>query len=132
LFDFNLASDDGSRLTTESFQSNAAAMLKKSGQQGIVVNQMTAIFPHYVPFPWRSGQVVATVRNQSAGEWARYIYKGTTVFAGNQAVVLDLVAAASTGDVLVGFNVVDVKTMLPLLYVFQTQNQIRYNRINCS
>lgn len=134
LHDFNVIAEGGRRVTTENIGQEAQRQLATMGQPyAVAFNQITAVFPHYDRTAWSVGAPVATVRTQDGKDWAQYVYRGVTPYAGTQAAVLDLMSITSEGGqpTLIGYNLVDMTTMMPLLYVFETQNRLRLERLSC-
>lgn len=130
MYDFNLIDDQGRRWTSETY----AAEARRAAPNGEpVINQFTAMFPRYVKGPWTPGTVVGDVRTQDGILWAEYIYRGRTGFKGREAAVVDMVTVTAKKSTrrLVGFNIIDAVSLVPLLYVFQTQNEVRVEQISC-
>lgn len=130
MHDFNLVDDEGRRWTSETY----AAQARRAAPNGEpVINQFTAMFPRYVKGPWTPGTGVGDVRTQDGILWAEYIYRGRTSFRGREAAVIDMVTvtAKKSSRHLVGFNIIDAVSLMPLLYVFQAQNKIRVEQTSC-
>jgi hypothetical protein len=134
LRDFNVLDRSGTRLTTETYSEEANRRLAATGKPGVMINQITAAFPHYLLPVWKPGSVVAAVQSQDGKDWAQMVYRGLATYKGSTAAVLDMVpAGAPTPEnaTLIGYNLIDVSTMMPLLYVFETSNRVRLERLSC-
>lgn len=80
------------------------------------------LFPEYLRPLSRSGQVVGVVRTFAGDEWGQIVYSGITDYNGRRAAVLDLMRRPTHlgYPYLVGFNVVDLETSLPLVAVISS------------
>jgi hypothetical protein len=131
MHDFNLRDDEGVRWTSDDYGARAARLAAQGA--GSVINQFTAMFPRYQQGPWMVDAPVAEVHDQTGAVWARYYYRGLTNSHGRRAAVLDMLSATSANGtpLLTGYNIVDAESLVPLLYVFQTHNEVRFERLSC-
>jgi len=133
LHDFNLVQADGSRWTTQNFASEAQRRITDAGGGDIgVINHFSAAFPHYGIDSWQPGDAVATVLSHDGKPWGQYIYRGLANANGVEGAVLDLMAWSGGRQVLVAFNIVDLRNMTPIVYVFDGGTQVRLERTGCS
>lgn len=135
LFDFNTISPDGRRWTSESYQAQASQERAARTQQGYagaeVINSLSVTFPQYSQNAWNVGDAIAIIFTADNKEWATYIYRGLVRHNGANAAVIDLVRHLDTAPVTVGFSIVDVATMAPLLNVVDAGYKSAIERISC-
>jgi hypothetical protein len=143
LYDFNLVDSDNTRATTETYGAEVdrkLAEINASGDPRVtnahVVNDFAVSIPDFAPNPRYPGDTAAVVVDESNNEWAVYKYRGLTQIGGITAAVLDLTRVfpdnPGYGPTLVGFDVVDLKTMLPVIVVLDAGIKVRAERISCS
>lgn len=139
LYDFNLVNMNGTRSTSEDYQAGAneqaARTREKYGASSHAINDFTILYPHFIAGRRQVGDVVAEIADESGSLWGTYVYRGTTSYAGRQAVVIDLVHKLETRPdkppVAVGFNILDASTLAPLLLVLDAGSALRVERISC-
>lgn len=139
LYDFNTADlFQDKRVSPETFEQSSReqiAAMQSKGSKGVhVINELTAIFPQYVVGGASPDAIVASVAAEGSTVWANYLYRGRTTYQGVDAAVLDLVRAfesVPSGTVTVGYNVVDLSNMMPILFVLDAGNKMRFERISC-
>jgi len=140
LFDFNLKDiSTGLRSNSETLQTLAAAQKNRlrptHGPTLETINEVTAIFPEYIPGRRQVGEVVAVVTTTDNRPWATYVFRGVGTFAGSGVAVLDLVrtynSAPQMGPVTIGFQVVELATMMPVLFVLDSGWKLRLQRLTC-
>jgi hypothetical protein len=138
LFDFNLVNaQTGQRSTSETFGDDAgvlaSSLQKKAG--GHAINELQLFLPHYEVESATYGDVVARIHDENGGVWAQFIYAGDSQFSGRRVVVLDLVrrmeTMADAGPVVIGFNLVDAETALPVLSVLDLGFLYRLEQLGC-
>jgi hypothetical protein len=140
MFDFSLA-DQGSIANPETWTSIArqrAESFRRAGRgDAHVFNSLSLIVPHYLPARFEPGATVAVLADEDGKIWARHVYRGVTPYAGRQALLFDLLGAATApeagakADRLVGFALVDSATMLPLALVLDTGQKLRFEQLGC-
>lgn len=124
MLDFNVVDQSVPEgLTPETFQAEARTTLEQLGENpdsrsANYLNISELIYPHFIASRPQVGDIVATVGSHSDESFANYRYRGLTEVDGARAMVLDLVRtfpnAAYYGEVVVGFTVIDLATMLPI------------------
>ena len=140
LFDFNLIDTaTGSRVTTENFAPQARSQVDEvrtmHGPSAHAVNDFTAAFPHYINGSPQVGGVIAQIFDENGRVWANYMYRGKIKFRGKNAFLIDLMRNFETRNgqlTMVGFNIVDDSTMLPLLFVLDAGFRIQLEQSSCS
>jgi hypothetical protein len=137
LYDFNsvdLASNE--RDTPETFRQSAERTISQSDKQSAhVINEFSALMPEYIRAPRNVGDTVAVVFSEDNAVWASYQYRGITSYNGEVGEVLDLTRVMANnsqyGAAIVGFDIVDVKTTMPMLSVIDAGTKVRLERITC-
>jgi len=144
IYDFNTADpSDHHRVTTESYSSDVDAKLAKLREHNItaaanphVINEFSVLVPEYFAKSANPGDTVAVVYAEDGSIWANYVYRGMTHFHGADAQVMDLIRlmpnAASYGPIMIGFDVVDVRTRMPLLIVIDAGMKVRLEQVACA
>lgn len=135
LFDFNLQdAGTGQRWSRETYGAMARERARQVG--GHVLNDVERLLPHFETSAARYGSVVARVHDERGAVWGQYIYAGTANYQGRRVVILDLMRVLETqpraGQVVVGFNLVDAGTGLPLLSILQLGYRYRLEQSGCS
>jgi hypothetical protein len=101
-----------------------------------VINEFSIWLPEYTKTRLSPGDIAASVLSEDGRTWAKYRYRGFTVFDGKTAAVLDLERLQgvnrSGGPVVVGFNIVDLDTMLPMIAVLNSGSNYLMKRVSCS
>lgn len=114
-----LARDNTHQLTSEDFDRYADEQLKNFhsilATDPHVLNDTTAIFPHFIAFPSRPGVRVADVLMEHQRVWGFYLYEGMVTYQGRRADLLDLIHIERRGPVVRGFLLFDTQHALPLL-----------------
>jgi len=123
LHDFNLIDVEGRRWTMEGYGPGVG--------NGKLINQFMVAFPRYQQSLWNVGDSVAEVLSQDGTGWGHYVYRGLTTYGGSEAAVLDLVVPVEGRLVQVAFNVVDIRTMTPVLNIFDAGSSTRLERERC-
>lgn len=140
LVDFNLKDvSTGLRSNSETFRSIAtgqkARLRPTHGPTLETINQVTAIFPEYLPNRRQVGNVAAVVTTTENRPWATYVYRGVASYEGRAVAVFDLVrtfdSAPQIGPVTIGFQVADLSTMMPVLFVLDAGWKLRLRRLGC-
>jgi hypothetical protein len=120
IFDFNLTDSKGVQHTGDT-------------QSG---DQYSYMFPQFNQNALKPGDVAANVKTKDGKVMGSYLYRGTTQMHGMNGFVLDFVAMApntSYGALLTGFDVVESRTMVPLLLVTDAQgNKIQIETNSCT
>jgi len=140
LHDFNIFDiTTQSRFTSENYRRLAQQQQDKtesvSGAPADIINSVSAMFPEYIPAIRTPGSPAAFLPDARGVLWATYFYRGVTTHKGRAAAVLDLVrdvpgASGLPGDT-VGFSVVELSTMMPLLVVVDAGFIFRMERVSC-
>jgi hypothetical protein len=101
-----------------------------------VIDDFPVEFPQYIRESLMPGDVAAYVRSEGGGNWGRYRYVGITDYHGVRAAVFDLTRDPPPGStlrpLLVGFNIVDIRTAMPLYVGFKLGSTIQFRQIACS
>ena len=140
---FNIEDDDGSKLTDRSFYERSLQKLKPFQQrwdatlrQPHVLNELSLFLPEFSSLPRNAGDYAATVTEEDGSPWAIYKYRGLTQVDGVDAAVFDLTRIFPNhpeyGPSLVGFSVVDLRTMMPIRLVLDAGTQVRLERTSCT
>jgi hypothetical protein len=135
--DFNGIVSNGQRVTADSFGNYASQRLAEDRNKNLnnahVLNTISVVLPEYANAPRRVGDAVAEVKVEDGSMWATYYYKGTTQYRNTAAYVLDLerISGGMQDRIVVGFDVVDSKTMLPLLLVLDSGASSRIEQTSC-
>ena len=142
LYDFNEVIDHSNpeRVTSDNYKEVAnskLAKLKATRDPRYVaphiINEFSLLIPEYTVTSMRVGDTVAVVSSEDGALWGEYKFRGETYFGGIRAGVLDLVRTqVKYGATVVGFSIVDLNTMLPLVVVFDEGSMYQYKRISCS
>lgn len=143
LYDFNLVDSNNERATTQTYNAEVdrkLAELNATGDPRVnnahVVNDFAVLIPDFAPNPRYPGDTAAVVLDEGNNDWAVYRYRGLTQVAGTTAAVLDLTRTfpdnPEIGPSLVGFDVIDLRTMLPVLVVLDAGIQVKLESLSCS
>jgi hypothetical protein len=143
LHDFNMVDLDGRRWTSDGYVEQARRALAeaqvrqnaaKPGVQLRMVNQLQIILPRYRLASWSPNDAVALVPDALGAPYARFLYRGTTRWQGQEAAVLDMMQIPSGGgaEYLIGYTLVDPRTLAPMLIAYSTGSSIRIERLSCS
>ena len=136
--DFNEVTNTGERVTSENFNQYAEQQLAASKERRLnnphVLNTISVVLPEYSGSPRAINDVVAEVKMEDGSMWATYKYRGITQYRGSPAYVLDLerVPEGTQDKVVMGFDVVDSKSMLPLLLVLDAGTNSHLEQVSCS
>ena len=83
----------------------------------------------------RVGEIVATVNAEDGSPWGYYRFMGVANYRGKPAAVLDLQRAApgleSAGSIVFGFNLVDLRTSMPLFVILDAGSHYKLEQIGC-
>lgn len=144
LYDFNAIDPSRSeRVTPQNYEEVTNRKLRQMNatrdpryQALHLINEFSLAIPEYTTTFMRVGKTVAVVLSEDGNLWGEYKFRGTTLFGGIRAGVLDLVRTQVTlpqyGPTVVGFSVVDLTTMLPLIVVIDSGSTYQLERISCS
>jgi|GEM_PF-3720308 hypothetical protein len=126
-----------SDFTSENKSDQSARILEPVKNEGKVVNpRMIDNFTLDIPeiTNVNLNQVSAYIYTLSGAKTAAYLFKGLTTFTGRKAAVFDLQQTfPDAGLVLVGFNVIELATSMPLLAVnsFDGQHYSKIEQLSC-
>lgn len=98
------------------------------------VTKSSTAYPEYSGRQTHVGGTVAVIRAEDDSIWASYIYRGTTQFRGRYSAVYDLERhpdANPNATFLVGFDVVDEATAMPLLSISSSGFIHRQEQASC-
>ena len=147
ILDFNLADpSDGTRFTTENYKDTVSEkerqLKEKVGHMSTpktihFLNPISVFMPefinstHIIP-----NTIVAKVTSDDGSVWGNYVYQGVSIFNGKQVLVMDLKRKLETfpnkEPVIVGFNLMDVSTKLPIYTALDSGSKIIIEYINCN
>ena len=100
------------------------------------VNEFTLMFPKYLSRSEHPGDIAAFMFDKYGVIWGAYRYRGIAVFHGKNVAVFDLTKVSYSSHrnrpIVVGFNIVDPQTMVPLVVVFDAGWHFRIDQIACS
>lgn len=135
LFDWNVPSASGNERFTPARQGEIAAQLAmgeiKSHDSRHVLPRLNFYLPQYdMPSAqtMTARQRVAIVTNERSMPWGSYTFAGMTTYKGVTVAVLDLYNNAGA---MSGFNIVDLRSGLPLLSVFDAGLHVRFEQQGC-
>lgn len=129
------------RVTRENYkaisQQKMKALRGSSNAPLYIVNEFSLVIPQYSKISLGTGNPAAWIYSEDGIPRAGYEYRGTTVFNGVHAAVFDLLPFTpmdpSHGPPVIGFSVVDLITMLPLLVIFDSYgSKYSFQRLACS
>jgi hypothetical protein len=135
--DFNMVDlTTGIRVTSDNYRGPDPAAGKPeaaSGGRTDTVNPISVMFPEFVNADLTPGSDVAYVFTPEGAIWASYVHRGLTSYDGRDAAVFDLVRTSGGRGTrrTIGFSVVDLATMSPLLLVVDTGYVFRLERLSC-
>ena len=147
LYDFNAQNvlHPGNRVTTDNQATIARNNVSETSKaaraptfHGAIhaINDFNLYVPEYTSGLVRPGQTVATiVTMDDLQPYASYRYMGTVDYQGNQVALLDLSRKMpgfeNRGPIIVGFSLVDIRTSLPVLTVFDAGFHRTLERVSC-
>jgi hypothetical protein len=145
LLEFNLTDDqDNTHTTPETYQNRVDQTVAKLDPQyykGLshphALNNFSLKFPEYSAPIHNPGDIAAVIIDEANEQWGAYRYRGVTQIDGTTAAVLDITRVfpdySERGPSLVGFELIDLRTMLPVLFVMQGVGfEVRMQRSNCT
>ncbi len=126
LYDFNFIDTQDGRVTTENYDERVKNRMKKLNSKKLnaphVLNSLSLIYPEFKSPPYLPDEAAAKVISGNGKMWGEYKFRGITNYRQTEAVVFDLVRIQETnptiGEMVVGFSIVELNTMLPLFMVF--------------
>jgi hypothetical protein len=141
IYNFNLYDSDlGTRSDKSTFGEQAAARVEKAREKGGLsaheLNPLTMVFPEFLQERPSPGDIVANVEDEDGAIWGRYQYAGITNVSNRRAAVFDLRRVLETqpdkGNVVVGYDVVDVSNGLPLKFVLHVGARMQFEQVQCA
>jgi hypothetical protein len=140
IYDFNIFNQsDRTRVNTDDYSAYARREAEDArgayGPTSHAINGLVTLIPEYLDGRRTPNEVVAYIFDETGSVWARFIYRGMTWYKGSNAFLIDMVRtmqSVSPGeDVLVGFNVVETRTLMPLLQVMDAGTKVHVERSYC-
>lgn len=139
LFDFNLTGFlGGQRVDTQSYYQRARGEVARAQAvtEGTVhvMNEFSIVFPHYTNAAPGPGDVTTNIVNEEGNLWGRYVYRGTAQYGTARVAVLDLVTDSQPNGtpVVIGYNLIDLANMAPVLTVLDIGSKLHFERTGCS
>lgn len=133
--DFNVwSAEHRQAVTGDQYNASTGAWRGRPGDpRGEFRRDLTAMFPRLLVSQPLPNEPLAVLSDPSGAPWARYIYRGMTSYAGEEAVVVDLVQDFGDGRrVLIGFTIASASTLGPLYQVATEPGAPRRSRrLNC-
>ena len=100
-----------------------------------VVNEMSVELPFFERQVDVPGQIVAHVYTaDDHAVWANYRFLGFSSYLGKDVAIIDLerkIPSIGNKVIIVGFNVIDITTAMPLLSVFKAGTETHLRQISC-
>lgn len=137
MYDFNLVDPiDRERTTSETYDQSARATAAKIDRPyAHAINPIVLMVPEYLVQRPAPGDVVATILDEGGNLYASFVYRGMTRHGDTEAVMLDLMRVLESmpqeGPITVGYNVVDLNTMLPLVVILDSGTRRHTHRLSC-
>jgi hypothetical protein len=143
IFDFNSTNTalNNQRVSGETEQDQGRELVSriKSIKPGVVnphaLNEFSFLLPEYFVDRLRVGETVAIVRAEDRSPWGYYQFMGVTNYRGKAAAVLDLQRIEPgheyLGSIVYGFDLVDLRTSLPLFMVLDAGSHYKFEQIAC-
>ena len=141
IINFNIEEKGGERVNSENFTDVARRRLAElkattndsyTRRTGKTINSWSITIPEFRAGRNNVGETVAEVAASDGRVWAGFIYRGIIEYNGQEAVVLDLVTEIyDRANVLIGFNVVDIKSGLPFVSKYRAGSEAAMTQIAC-
>ncbi len=126
------------RYTPETAAAMNAQMLQSTARSHAAsnphaLNEASLKYPEYISASLQPGQTAGFVLQEDRAVWGTYFYRGMTTYQGRPGALLDLqrVAAGSNPAYLVGYDIVDPATGLPLLAVLDSGASGSFEQLSC-
>ena len=130
LYDFNVPEPrSGGRANPENISS-----LNPDGRGVPVLIQFQYLYPEFISIHPQLDQVAAEVRLSNQRLWGQYIYRGIAQYEGLSVAVFDLVnvdVMPGARPKMIGFSLVDISNMSPVLVVKIEEHKMEYKRVSC-
>lgn len=142
LYDYNLIdSVTRQRSTPESFAKDARRWQAQARSTEAAVAPAAHMvkgvtwLPEFTARSATPGDTIAVLVGENNLVWARYVYRGAVSFKKSPGAVVDIVqtsdAQSKSGTVLIGFSIINLRTMLPLVHVFNAGQNYRLEQLEC-
>lgn len=142
LFDYNIVDMvTGKRTTPESFaiyaRTSLAEVRAKYGPNvsGAHIIKGESWLPMFVKTSADVDDTIANLLAEDDSVWGAYVYRGTTWYHGTAAAVIDITRKLDSrprdAPVVIGFDIINLKTMLPMLHVLDAGSTFRLEQMVC-